>query len=1112
MNTELTNVLNQIKQDKDENLTPQNIKKDVTVLGITGTYDPKPNLQSKTATLSAEENQVIGYDSGYDGLSTVTVPKVTASIDNKLVPGNIKRDVTILGITGNYGSRVETKRVSASPISDVSVVPSTGLDFLERVIINKVTADIDPDITAQNIKYGVNILGVEGTYAGDYVIQDEKQVNMSGYNLVVNPDSGYNAIKKVIINHTGISTRTVDARTFSNTTIAPTSGIAMSNVFITNISPNIIKHGVNIFGITGEYIGDMDSLQEKYVTPRSYVQNIVPDPEYYALSKVVVNASDSSVDSNITPNNIKAGVNILGVTGRITPLVGTTHNVDPSTATYTYYPGTVTAGATGFTSFKVNGVTANIDDNIQPENIRLGKTILGVTGNFDGGLALQEKTALPSFVNQEILPDENYDALSKVKIEAVNTSNITITPSGQTQNFTPVAGTFYQKVTVNGVSADVDNNIQPENIKKNMTILGVTGTYAGDTSEFFGSLSGGDSSNLVGSWVHSIIGLPDTLAISGTSMNNLFRMYGGSSVPTIDTSLITSADNAFRDCINLVKINSLNTSNLTNAQNMFSGCTNLASIPRLNGHNLKYVSGIFNECSKLNLNVSDMNIETPPSLENSFYNCHNLTGILRITNSSTGNVPMNRAFANCTNLDNIIFEGGNIVTNTPFSSAFENTKISNLPNLTSLVFSRTNLPLKNVFKGCTNLTGNIDASCINIYRSAEFENMFAECTGITEMSNLTLNYYISSMGGSSYTNTENIRGCANLFRDCSNLETLSNFTINMQYLSLNNNYCYSQIFDNMFAGCTNLENLDINIIGTGVTDRIKGKGGSASLFSGCTKIKKLPKFCLEKAMSYHWSISGLYNSSIEEISDIRLNTVYFCNLVSNKITKVYNIHTNGSNAGIITSRGGAAYETSQVGLSLSNAVLIDLQDFEGTVGPFFVLNSSPKLESFTLPALDVNNTSAYNMFYMNANPNFFKVNGDIKAKSGSYYNATSNRFSPQYAFFKNAVNVYNFCNKSEKHSMNEVRTIAVTNMPNKLSYNVGESFDPTGMVLTAQNLLDANYDLDNHEVVETLGEEYTLSTYSIDKTTLSAGDTSVNVYVTNPLNNTKVEIPITVTE
>ena len=58
-------------------------------------------LQDKTITPTTTE-QVVTADEGYDGLGTVTVEAVTASIDENITAENIKKDVEILGVTGSY--------------------------------------------------------------------------------------------------------------------------------------------------------------------------------------------------------------------------------------------------------------------------------------------------------------------------------------------------------------------------------------------------------------------------------------------------------------------------------------------------------------------------------------------------------------------------------------------------------------------------------------------------------------------------------------------------------------------------------------------------------------------------------------------------------------------------------------------------------------------------------------------------------------------------------------------------------------------------------------------------------------------------------------------------
>lgn len=62
---------------------------------------PTPTLQDKTVTPTTSQ-QIITADEGKDGLGTVTVAAVTAAIDENITAGNIKSGVTILGVEGTY--------------------------------------------------------------------------------------------------------------------------------------------------------------------------------------------------------------------------------------------------------------------------------------------------------------------------------------------------------------------------------------------------------------------------------------------------------------------------------------------------------------------------------------------------------------------------------------------------------------------------------------------------------------------------------------------------------------------------------------------------------------------------------------------------------------------------------------------------------------------------------------------------------------------------------------------------------------------------------------------------------------------------------------------------
>ena len=75
---------------------------------------------------------------------------------------------------------------------------------------------------------------------------------------------------------------------------------------------------------------------------------------------------------------------------------------------------------------------------VLPANIKSGVTIFNVQGTLVG-LEGQEKTVTPDIITQIIEPDENYNGLTRVTISSVDHS--------------------------------IDNNIQAENIKKDVTIL-----------------------------------------------------------------------------------------------------------------------------------------------------------------------------------------------------------------------------------------------------------------------------------------------------------------------------------------------------------------------------------------------------------------------------------------------------------------------------------------------------------------------------------------------------------------------------------------------------------------------------------------------------------------
>lgn len=81
-------------------LTANKIKQGESILGINGSVK-ELNGQVKTIIPSTIE-QTIEPDEGYNAITQITIPAVTNSIDTNIQSQNIKKGISILGIEGNY--------------------------------------------------------------------------------------------------------------------------------------------------------------------------------------------------------------------------------------------------------------------------------------------------------------------------------------------------------------------------------------------------------------------------------------------------------------------------------------------------------------------------------------------------------------------------------------------------------------------------------------------------------------------------------------------------------------------------------------------------------------------------------------------------------------------------------------------------------------------------------------------------------------------------------------------------------------------------------------------------------------------------------------------------
>ena len=152
------------------------------------------------------------------------------------------------------------------------------------------------------------------------------------------------------------------------------------------------------------------------VIPSAEAQTFTPTDGADGFYRVDVFAANSDIDPNIQPDNIKQGVTILGMPGRLVEFKPTQKAITIGTnATFPvkYYP---EGSANGFSEFAINGIT-----NLEASNIKKGVTIAGVAGSLEEKKLRTKYADIPSYypLPYTINPDSNFNGMDKVIINTI---------------------------------------------------------------------------------------------------------------------------------------------------------------------------------------------------------------------------------------------------------------------------------------------------------------------------------------------------------------------------------------------------------------------------------------------------------------------------------------------------------------------------------------------------------------------------------------------------------------------------------------------------------------------------------------------------------------------
>lgn len=232
-----------------------------------------------SATIPAydpSKSDIIRYASQGDYSSTASWPAcqciqsfcvnaITPSLFD-VIPGHIKKGVEIFGVQGTYG--LNTSSINFLPnleSVDVDYYATdvwSDVDAFDTVHIESITSSMISNLYPNIIREGVDILGVIGNYnpypSISRTVSSRQEMVYPDYNK-----SGFSQITiSVVLSSLTVTPSTV-VQVFSIEDAAAYSRVhvrAIDSAIEPNLIPENIKQNVSIFGIEGNYAGDMSVL------------------------------------------------------------------------------------------------------------------------------------------------------------------------------------------------------------------------------------------------------------------------------------------------------------------------------------------------------------------------------------------------------------------------------------------------------------------------------------------------------------------------------------------------------------------------------------------------------------------------------------------------------------------------------------------------------------------------------------------------------------------------------------------------------------------------------------------------------------------------------------
>lgn len=445
----------------------------------------------------------------------------------------------------------------------------------------------------------------------------------------------------------------------------------------------------------------------------------------------------------------------LQITGKVN---GTIKNIYPELEDITINPSTekqvIKSSKYGINEVTVNEVTSDIDENIKPENIVIGKKILGVDGGFEGvdssdatatfGDILKGKTAYvnnkkieggyapldttdatadsndilkgkTAYVNEQKIEGtiEEYDGNYGIEISdangaTLNTANkyckenivinleaeeITVPPTLEDQT----REGLFRKVTIPAIEGE-EASLVPTTETQIKEGVFTSVVIPGDASLISENIKDGESifgvqGNYKGDSSYNAV-----IKNDGTTTFNIKTWITAINGLDVGNKAVSMAS-AFSSYTNLTKFTMINSDKVTKMNGMLSSCSNLEYIGDIDASNCTSLNGVIRDCTKLTKMPKITTTSTLTDLGSMFSGDTALTDISNFFEMDlSGAYYFSYLFNNCNKLKYIPF--------------------LNLPSATDVTY---------MYQNCTALE---EIGGLSIPKAQSIRNLFYMCTGL----------------------------------------------------------------------------------------------------------------------------------------------------------------------------------------------------------------------------------------------------------------------------------------------------------------------------------------------------------------------------------------------